>query len=257
MVVNDMVVNDMVVNDMVVNDVTNLLTDNLLTDNLLTDNLATDLATDLASDDVTNKVVNINKSRVGILTSMYMKYKTLFFNFIKRITDSRLFKYFASKSTFLCRTFIFISTFLIILLKYVSLITIRSIYFSNILIDSLHFLSKNEKISEDAIKLVNNWVSYGGLVVITTVLDYFNNLLDVTLFNNLIELLKLFTYYKFLVSCDYKQIINKNLIKLFFINKWSILKLQSFGLYIKDSIKVSCDQNHLYKLKNIFKKKEE
>ncbi len=71
----------------------------------------------------------------------------------------------------------------------------------------------------------------------------------------MIELLKLFIYYKFLVSYEYKELVNESLIKLFFINKWSILKLQSFCLYIKDSIKASCDQNHLNKLIIIFKKK--
>ena len=235
--------------------------------NYVNNNLISDLINDLTTGKVeTGKVETgeveidqqnnvVRKSKVNILTNMYMRVRTFIINFIRRITNSQLFRYFASKSTFLFRTLIFISTFLIVLLKYVSLITIRSIYFGNILIDSLHFLSKNEKVNEDAIKLINNWVSYGGLVVITNVLDYFNNLLDMSVFNNIIELLKLLAYYKFLVSDDYKQIVNNSLVNLFYINKWSILKLQSFCLYIKDSIKVSCDQNHLDKLKNIFNKK--
>jgi hypothetical protein len=136
-------------------------------------------------------------------------------------------------------------TYFLLITKIISLTIINILYFFNVLVDTFNFLleKKNKSLNDNEIlnkslELLNNWTSYAGIIILTNFINMCN-IIDFYPYIMICEFAKITIYYNYLINDDFDKNVFNNMLKLFHINKWSILKLQLVCNHTKNIIKKS------------------
>ena len=133
---------------------------------------------------------------------------------------------------------------------FVNMSFIHTLYFLNMLVNSIKCMSD----SAIANILINKWVTYAMVTFIMNILDMSANLCDIRLFKLLTIVIKGIIYYKLLTSDELSTLLNSFVLKTYNTNKYGINKLQQYMLQLGIIVKKSFCKEQLGNIKNMLQK---